>query len=140
MTFVIDASVVLRWFAPQEPGNAEAQHWLARFADDADLFVGPDLLRFEVLGGLARLQLPYDETWAARAFSRFERLGLRLLPTDTEIAERALGLSRELKVAGYDAVYLAHAESLGISWLTADQRIGRRLAGDPRIEPLLPGA
>lgn len=138
MTFVLDASVVLRWFAPQEPGNAEAQQWLARFASDANLFVAPDLLRFEVLGGLARLQLTHDETWAARAFSRFERLGLRLLPTDIEIAQRALSISRELRVAGYDAVYLAHAESLGTSWLTADQRIARRLPGDPRIEPLLP--
>jgi predicted nucleic acid-binding protein len=138
VTLVVDASVVLRWFAPQEPGNAEAQHWLARFADESDLFVAPDLLRFEVLGGLARLQLTRDDSWAARAFARFERLGLRLLPTDIEIAQRAISISRELRVAGYDAVYVAHAESLGTSWLTADQRIARRLAGDPRIEPLVP--
>jgi predicted nucleic acid-binding protein len=137
VTFVVDASVVLRWFAPQEPGNAEARHWLTRFTDDADVFVAPDLLRFEVLGGLARLQVTHEEGWAARSFSRFERLGLRLVTTDMEIAERALRLSRELKIAGYDAVYLAHAESLGTSWLTADQRVVRRLAGDPRIEPLL---
>ena len=137
MTFVVDASVVLRWFAPQEPGNAEARQWFARFIADADLFVAPDVLRFEVLGGLARLQVTYEEGWAERSFSRFERLGLRLLTTDMEIAERALQLSRELKVGGYDAVYLAHAESLGMSWLTADRRVVRRLAGDPRIEPLL---
>ena len=138
MTFIVDASVVLRWFAPQEPGNAEAKRWLARFTEDADLFVAPDLIRFEVLGGLARLQSTQDENWAERSFSRFERLGLRLLPTDTALVGRALQLSRELKVAGYDALYIAHAESLGISWLTADQRMARRLAGDPRIEPLLP--
>jgi predicted nucleic acid-binding protein len=63
---------------------------------------------------------------------------MRLLPTDQAIAKRALWLSRELRIAGWDAVYLAHAESLGTSWITADQRLVRRLAGDPRVEPLVP--
>jgi predicted nucleic acid-binding protein len=138
LTHVVDASVVLRWFVAQEPGAGEALGWLRRFTEDADLLVGPDLLRFEVLGALARLQPPRDPGWSARSFERFERLGVRLLPTDQEIALRALGLSRELRIAGYDAVYLAHAESLGVSCLTVDQRLARRLAGDPRITPLVP--
>ena len=136
MRHVVDASVVLRWFVVQEPGAEAAVEWLERLTEDADSLVGPDLLRFEVLGALARLQPPRDPDWAGRAFGRFERLGLRLLPTDEEIALRALELSRELRVGGYDAVYLAHAESLGTSWLTADQRVARRLEGDPRITSL----
>jgi predicted nucleic acid-binding protein len=135
---VVDASVVLRWFVAQEPGAAEAVRLLARFGEDADLLVAPDLLRFELLGALARLQLGHQAEWAERAYSRFERLGMRLLPTDQAIAKRALWLSRELRIAGWDAVYLAHAESLGTSWITADQRLVRRLAGDPRVEPLVP--
>lgn len=130
---VVDASVVLRWFVDQEPGGTEAVAWLERLAEDGDLLVGPDLLRFEVLGALARLQAPRDPEWAGQALGRFERLGLRLLPTDEEIALRALELSRELRIGGYDAVYLAHAESLETSWLTADQRALRRLDGDPRV-------
>lgn len=137
MTHVVDASVVLRWFVAQEPGAAEALRWLELLTEDAGRLVGPDLLRFEVLGGLARLQPPRQPEWARRAFDRFERLGLRLLPTDGEIAGRALDLARELRLGGYDAVYLAHAESLGASWLTADQRALRRLAGDPRATPLV---
>ncbi|HET9766810.1 MAG TPA: type II toxin-antitoxin system VapC family toxin [Thermoanaerobaculia bacterium] len=137
MTFVVDASVVLRWFVAQEPGAAEAAHWLEKFAEDADLLVAPDLLRFELLGALARLQLGRSMDWATKAFSRFERLGLRLLPTDEQIAQRALQLSRELRIAGWDAVYLAHAESLNTSWVTGDERILRRLSGDPRLEALV---
>jgi len=133
---VVDASVVLRWFVDQEPGAAAAVQWLERLTEDADLLVGPDLLRFELLGALARLQPPREPEWAGRAFGRFERLGLRLLPTDHEIALRALDLSRELRIAGWDAVYLAHAESLHTSWLTADQRLLRRLRGDPRVASL----
>jgi predicted nucleic acid-binding protein len=134
---VVDTSVVLRWYVAQEPGVAEAAQWLARLGDDADLLVAPDLLRFELLGALARLQIGRQPEWAGQAFERFERLGLRLLPTDNALALRALELSRELRVAGWDAVYLAHAESLGTSWLTADERILRRLPDDPRVEALV---
>lgn len=134
---VVDASVVLRWFVDQEPGGAAAVRWLERLTEDADLLIAPDLLRFEVLGALARLQPSRDAEWAGRAFGRFERLGLRLVPTDEEMALRALELSRELRIGGYDAVYLAHAESLGTSWLTADQRALRRLDGDPRVTSVI---
>lgn len=137
MTLVVDASVVLRWFVVQEPGAEAARSWLERFAEDSDLLVAPDLLRFEVLGGLARLQQRREAGWAHQAFERFERLGLRLLPTDLELALRAIDLSRALGIAGYDAIYLAHAESLGTAWLTADRRLLRRLGTDPRVRPLV---
>jgi predicted nucleic acid-binding protein len=132
---VLDASVALRWFVDQSDSEAAAK-WLWRFVDDPELFVAPDLLRFEVYGGLARLQPRRDPLWAARAFNRFDRLGIRTLPTSIELFERGLNISRELAVAGYDALYLAHAESLSIPWLTADQRVLRRLQGDKRVQAI----
>jgi predicted nucleic acid-binding protein len=128
--------VVLRWFVAQEPGAEAAVRWLERFTEDSDLLVGPDLLRFEVLGGLARLQRDRGATWARNSLTRFDRLGLRLLPTDSELGLRALDLSRSLGIGGYDAVYLAHAEILGTSWLTADAKALRRLRKDPRVTAL----
>ena len=131
MTVVVDASVVLLWFVEQ-PGHAAAADWLRRFADSPEVLVAPDLLRFEVFGGLCRLQSPHDASWATRCFDRFERLGLRMLPTSLPLFHEAARLSRDIRLGGYDALYLAHAESLGVPWLTADQRALRRLRGDPR--------
>jgi len=133
---VVDASVVLRWFVTQ-PGHEQAASWLERFADDPELLVAPDLLRFEVFGGLCRLQAARDTGWAWHCFSRFERLGMRMIPTSLELFERAAELSQQIRMGGYDAVYLAHAESLQTRWLTADERALRRLAGDPRVQSLL---
>jgi predicted nucleic acid-binding protein len=129
---VLDASVVVCWFSPQ-PGADHASVWLERMVEDPDLFVAPDLLHFEVYGALARLQPARDSGWSRRAFARFVRLGIRTLPTPQALFDRALDLSRTLKIAGYDAIYVAHAEALGTEWLTADGRLLRRLAGDPRI-------
>lgn len=132
---VVDASVVLRWFVTQ-PGHEAAAAWLARFTAEPDLLIAPDLLRFEVFGGLCRLQAPRDAGWAERNFKRFDRLGLRVLPTPLPLFQRAAELSQSVRMGGYDAVYLAHAEALGVPWLTADKRILKRLRGDARVQSL----
>lgn len=132
---VVDASVVVRWFVEQ-PGHERAKAWMARFIDDDQSLVGPDLLSFEVFGALCRLQPARSPDWAAQSHAHFTELGMRLLPTEPAIFERAAVLSRTLKIAGYDALYLAHAEQLGVPWLTADARVLRRLAGDARARAL----
>ena len=133
--YVVDASVVVRWFVEQ-PGFEAAIDWLHRYAENADLLVAPDLLMFEVAGALAKLQPKRHPAWAAQCFQRFLRLGLRQLPTTPPLVERAFHLARSVPMGGYAAIYLAHAESLRIAWLTADERILRRLQGDPRIRGL----
>src|SRR5689334_667876 len=133
---VVDASVVLRWFVQQE-GHEQAVGWLRSFVSEPDLLVAPDLLRFEVHGALARLTPKRDPGWARRNFERFDRFGVRTLSTDAKLFDRALALSAELRIAGYDAIYVAHAEALGVPWLTADGRVLRRMAKDPRVQALL---
>jgi predicted nucleic acid-binding protein len=135
---IVDASVVIRWFVSQ-PGHEAAANWLRRLALDGDLLWAPDLLRFEVFGAFARLQPRHDKGWAAAAFGRFERLGLVMRPTGNSLFERALVLSRELGIAGYDAIYLAHAEDTDREWLTADEKAARQLAGHPRVKLLTAG-
>jgi predicted nucleic acid-binding protein len=132
---VVDASVVLRWFVRQE-GYEAAAAWLERFIADPELLVAPDLLRFEVHGALARLTPRRDKAWARRSFERFERLGIRMVSSDRGLFDRALVLAAELKIAGYDALYIAHAEALRVPWLTADGRVLRRLAKDRRVRAL----
>ncbi len=129
--------MVLRWFVAQH-GHEEAATWLRRFARAPDLLVAPDLLRFEVYGSLARLQRGRPSGWAQRTFTQFDALGLRTLPTTMALFERGVALSRQLGLAGYDALYVAHAEALGLPWLTADEKALRALEGDSRVCPLVP--
>ena len=135
MTYLLDASVALRWFVDQ-PGSEAAAHWLKRFASEPKLLIAPDILRFELFGGLSRLQPRQGKGWAARCFMRFDRLGVRTLASTKTLFERALELAYDIRMGGYDALYLAHAESLGIPWLTADAKVLRRLKGDARLHPL----
>ena len=43
----------------------------------------------------------------------------------------------DVRIAGYDAVYVAHAEALRVPWLTADRRVLRRLGKDARVQALV---
>ena len=135
MTVLLDASVALRWFVDQ-PGREAAASWLVRFVHEPELLIAPDLLRFEVYGALARLQQRQEPGWAERCFRRLDALGIRTLPTTRALFDRGHALARSLRVGGYDALYLAHAEALGIRWLTADERAVRQLGEDPRVQRL----
>ncbi len=135
MSVLVDASVVLRWFVDQ-PGSAAASTWLDRFERDPALLVAPDLLRFEVHGGLARLQRAREPQWAEQCFDAFDRLGIPTVPTTRDVFDRALALARQVPMGGYDAIYLAQAEALRVPWLTADGRVLRRLKDDRRVRAL----
>lgn len=134
---VLDASVVIGWFAEQ-PHSAAAEPWLIEVARAPERVVAPDLLWFEVHGALARLagRGARGRTWARDAFVRFERLAIDRISTDGARFARAMVLATELRIGGWDAIYLAHAEAEGVPWLTADGRIAKRLPKDPRIAPL----
>src|SRR5260370_40216330 len=106
MRFVLDTSVAVRWFVSQ-PGSDDAATWLRLFIDDPELFVGPDLLRFELHGALARLQPSRDSEWAPTCFERFDRLVERMLSTTLDLFRRALELSRTMRICGAHATSLA---------------------------------
>lgn len=132
---IVDASIVVRWFVKQ-PGHEIAQTWFERFIDDAECMVGPDILRFEVFGSFAKLQPRRDSQWGAQSFVRFERLGMRILPTTAALFDRAMNLARTIPMGSYDAIYLAHAESMGVPWLTVDGRVHKRFGKDKRLAPI----
>lgn len=137
MRVVLDASVVIGWFAEQ-PHSPDAEPWLLAIAGQPDLVVAPDLLWFEVHGALARLagRGARGAAWAKQAFARFERLAIDRRSTDAACFARAMALATSLRIGGWDAIYLAHAEAVGAPWLTADTRVVRRLRGDARIAAL----
>jgi len=130
--FILDTSIAVQWFVDQGDGPA-ALAWLRRLASNSELFVAPDLMQFEMAGALAKRQPRRDLEWAGRCFDRFQRLGIPLLPTTRSLFHHAMSLARQVPMGGYDAIYLAHAETLGIPWLTADQKMLRRFQNDPRV-------
>ncbi|MBA3251053.1 MAG: type II toxin-antitoxin system VapC family toxin [Geodermatophilaceae bacterium] len=121
---VVDASVVLAALLSAAGGGAQARERLRR---DTDLHA-PHLLDVEVLAALRR-RVRLGHTPAERADDVLADLrDLAVLRWDHEPLSRRAWALRE-SVTAYDGVYVALAEALEATFVTADAR----LAGAPGL-------
>jgi predicted nucleic acid-binding protein len=132
--FVIDASVAIKWVAP-EPLSDHAVALL-----DGPRLVAPDLLVAECANILwkkvARGEM--DAETAIVAAQAIERVDIELVAMRPLFAE-AVRLAIELDHPAYDCLYLALALARGARFVTADDRLARKLGqlGDRRLSDCL---
>jgi predicted nucleic acid-binding protein len=124
---VADASVVLKWFLPDEPGTDEALELRDRHVLGTDAVAVPALLEYEVANTLA-LTPRLSEPEALRAWDALTDIDLLAYSADNGQVRRAIRLARTAKVSVHDAAYVALAEALKCDFVTADARLGRKLA------------
>ena len=115
---VVDASVLANALADDGPDGASARHRLI----GAGELVAPDLIDVETTAVLRRRWLAGDLTDQrfSDAIGDLEDLDLTRYPT-LPLMRRAFELRSN--VTAYDAAYVALAERLDCSVLTADQRL-----------------
>jgi predicted nucleic acid-binding protein len=128
VTLVVDASVALKWFLPDEPDASQA---VTVLRDEANL-IAPDFLIAEVCNGAwrsARLgrisQSQLDEI--ANNLPRF----FDALVRATTLAGRAVGIATKLDHPVYDCLYLALAEAEQARVVTADLRMLAKVRNTP---------
>jgi predicted nucleic acid-binding protein len=129
--FVVDASLVIKWFVPEVDSDA-ARRWL----DASHDYVAPDLL-FPETGNTVWKKVrqgelsPDDGQQLATDLSviAVEAVSMRGLLPDAQ----ALALRTGITV--YDATYLALAVRLETQVITGDDRLARRLADHPLLAP-----
>ena len=117
MTWIVDASVVVKWFL-DEPGSAEASRLIGIPLSAPDLMIPECLhaLTKRVRGGQLTAQV------AELAAASLQRSGVTLEPTQP-LAEDILALSLRLSHSAYDCAYLAVARKLDGVLITADEKL-----------------
>lgn len=127
---IIDASVAIKWMV-KEDGTSEALALL-----EAGSLSAPDLLIPECTNILwkkvRRSEFEKDE--AIMAARLLQRSDVEILPTRV-LMEEALKLSVALDHAAYDCIYLSLALERDWSFVTADERLSRKVnqLKDPRF-------
>ncbi|MGH7313535.1 MAG: type II toxin-antitoxin system VapC family toxin [Candidatus Rokuibacteriota bacterium] len=123
MTWIIDASVALKWVIPEVLSDRADR---LRAGDDAIL--APDLLLVEVANALWKKTVSREisPAEADRAFDLLSESGIDLRPT-IPLLKRAMDMARRLNHPVYDCVYLALADREQASFVTADRRLLRRV-------------
>ncbi len=124
MSFVVDASVAVKWFV-QEDHHEQARDLLR--ADDA--LLAPDLIVLEITNVVWKKTMrgEIDQPQAAIIAAAIRQGEPQLYPS-TDFSERALEMALSLNHPIYDCVYLACAEHFDSPLITLDQRLCKAAA------------
>lgn len=123
---VIDASVALKWFLPDEAEGKKALDLLEGYLNGRVFLICPALLGYEVLNGLIlagrRGRIPKEiiET----AFEGFLQIGITIkdpYPGYPKLIRHCL----RANITAYDASYLVLAEMEKVPLITADEKLIR---------------
>ena len=119
---VLDASVVLKWYLPDENSGEKALSLLHQYVSGELDILGPTLLEYEVMNALllAQKRGRIREEKVLLAVEGFIDLQITLKSVSS-FYFKAIHYSRAYNRSAYDASYLAVADQEGLSIITADQ-------------------
>ena len=127
---VVDASVGIRLFLPEEHAEQVQKLFESALDDPTDTIFVPDLFFIECANVLWKKvrRGEYSQDMARQNLADLRALGLPTTPT-SELMARALEIACEHGVTAYDACYVALAEMKEAPLLTADSRLRDALTG-----------
>jgi predicted nucleic acid-binding protein len=126
VSLVVDASVALKWFLPDEPNAGPA---MAILRGEAALFA-PDIVVAEVCnGGWRSMRLGRIGQQQLSEIARIVAHCFVSLVGAATLAPRAVAIAGELDHPVYDCLYVALAEARQVRLVTADDRLLGKLRG-----------
>ena len=131
-TAVLDTSVVLKWFRRDETGAEKALALREAYLDGILGIAVPDLLLYE-LGNVLRYKPDLDSDKVTAAVESVLAMGFSLHAVTQERLIRAVEIAFAHDATVYDAAFVALAEELQADFVTADERLARRLWGMDRV-------
>ena len=116
---VVDASVWVSLFVPQDVHHGASRRWLHQYTTDGGVLVEPALLLVEVAGAIARRT--GQPALGRRALAQILAFPtVRLLSLDQQLGQAATQMAADYRLRGADAVYVALADQLAIPLVTWD--------------------
>ena len=126
---VVDASVAVKWFIPEEHSD------VAELLLDENFDLAVPRLFFSEFGNIlwkkfTRGELSRED--AMDAATRLRSASLKPMP-DELLLEAAVGIACDLNHPAYDCYYLALADMLGTTLVTADKKFANKVADPTRV-------
>lgn len=124
---LLDTSVAIKWFVPEEDSERAADLQQAHLRDDLQLHA-PDVLLMESANALRYARL--SEETILQDLETFSALGVDIIPFSMGVLNSAVSLSLEHDLAVYDSYFLALAQALEMPLITADRKMLSRLTAE----------
>ena len=129
--FVVDASVVLKWFTQPQEEELQASDNIRNDYKErlVDLFA-PELLIYEVANVLRYKDIPAEI--AEKALSSLYSMDF-LTPLKQETLIEAVKMARKFDITVYDSIYYTLGLACGCRMVTADKNLVRKLRDMPGL-------
>jgi predicted nucleic acid-binding protein len=132
--YVVDASVVVKWFSKFEEDAETSERLLNSHIERTSMLVSSSLVLYEVCNAL-RFNPNFREEDVSGAAANLLKLELELVDF-SEVFESAVGLAFSQDITIYDAVYIAVSQTRHIPLITADYKLLAKLKDIPLLMPL----
>ncbi len=123
--YILDASVVLKWFL-EEKGSELALELRQSYISGLSKVVLPDLILYEVANAL-RYDKKFSQGAATEAIISLIDLGIDIIVPTTNLLRGALEIAYENGVTVYDAIYISLAQEMSCEFITADEKLYRKV-------------
>lgn len=122
--YVIDASVVLKWYFPDEEGKEKALELYKLYIGNGVNFCAPSLLDYEVINAIsiAVRRKRVGEDSANKFFIHYSEIEIEKVECKS-YREEAFNISKTYSRSFYDSCYLALALNQGIPFVTGDKKL-----------------
>ncbi|MEW6088273.1 MAG: type II toxin-antitoxin system VapC family toxin [bacterium] len=122
LTYVLDASVILKWHTKENEKNIENAYRLREdFRTRKIEIIAPELLIYEVANVL-RYKSALEEKLILNAITGIYEMRI-LRPANEDVMKEAVRLARKYDITVYDSAYISLANNFGCSLITADKKL-----------------
>lgn len=126
--FVIDTSVVVKWFSKDEDDSAIALHLRQEMLDGHCTLIAPDLLIYELANALK-----YNPNFTSKdvkaSMDSVYNMGIDIRGVDNLVITHAIEIAFKFNATIYDACFMALSRIEKKPFLTADYKFAKRIKG-----------
>jgi predicted nucleic acid-binding protein len=127
---IIDSSVALKWFFPEEEHASEALKIKKDFAEK-EITISIPILFFYEVGNVLKGSIKSSRVDSSKAKTVYEKFTYAefIIYSSKELFQAAFEKADSLDITFYDASYVALAEYLEIPFYTADRKLLQKANG-----------
>jgi predicted nucleic acid-binding protein len=123
---ILDASVVLKWFIPEKDFE-KADIIRTEYLQGIRSIIVPDLLLYEISNSL-RYHPEFTSQEIKDVLKTLLDMEIEIITPTLALMEKAIDISKEQNITCYDATYLALADDLQEEFITADEKLIKKLS------------